>query len=72
MKGITIQTAVFAPDKPGKKPKIIGSVRHLDSDDPRNPNHPGHDEQWLEVARALGRSMADAEFDELIKQIKGE
>jgi hypothetical protein len=30
---------------------------------PRNPDHPIHDEQILELARALGRAMADRDFD---------
>jgi site-specific DNA recombinase len=35
-----------------RRPRI-GIVRPLPLDDPRNPDHPCHDEQWLEVARAL-------------------
>jgi len=43
----------------------IGIIRHLPVDDPRNPNHPSHDDKWLELARSLGRAMADFEWDRL-------
>jgi hypothetical protein len=36
----------------------IGVVRALPPGDPRSLDHPCHDEQWLELARAIGRSMA--------------
>jgi hypothetical protein len=42
-----------------------GTIRPLDPDDPRNPDHPCHREQWLELARALGRLAADMEWDRL-------
>lgn len=38
-------------------------VRQLPVDDPRNPDHPAHDEQFLALARTLGRAMADRDFD---------
>jgi len=43
--------------------KTSGRIRPLPADDPRNPDHPIHDEQILELARALGRAMADRDFD---------
>jgi hypothetical protein len=43
-----------------KKPR--GTVRPLDPDDPRNLDHPCHRQQWLELARAIGRSMATEQF----------
>jgi hypothetical protein len=33
-----------------------------DPSDPRNPNHKCHDDQWMEVARAIGRAMAREQF----------
>jgi hypothetical protein len=39
--------------------------------DPRNPDHPRHDEKWLELARALGRAAADADWDRLNKPKDG-
>jgi hypothetical protein len=41
----------------------LGEIRSLSPDDPRNPDHPSHKEAWLEVARQLGRAMADRDFD---------
>jgi hypothetical protein len=41
-----------------RKPKPLGIVRKLDPADPRSLDHPSHREQWLELARALGRSLA--------------
>ena len=38
--------------------KAKAIVRPLAPDDPRNLNHPSHNEQWLEIARAIGRQMA--------------
>jgi hypothetical protein len=43
--------------------KSIGRIRPLPPDDLRNPDHSCHDEQWLDLARALGRAMADRDFD---------
>ena len=39
-----------------------GQVRPLDPDDPRNLDHPSHDEQWMELARAIGRSIARDQY----------
>jgi hypothetical protein len=39
-----------------------GGVRHLDPDDRRNLDHPCHDEQFLELARAIGREMARQQY----------
>jgi hypothetical protein len=43
-------------------------VRDLPADDPRNIHHPCHREQWLELARAIGRMEARQEFEQLIRQ----
>ena len=40
----------------------IEPVRLLDPTDPRHIDHPSHKEQWLELARALGRLEADRDF----------
>jgi hypothetical protein len=50
--------------------RIGGIIRPLDPDDPRNPDHPSHEEQWSELRRALGRAVADFDFD--LAQKKGE
>jgi hypothetical protein len=47
-------------DNDNKKP---GTIRQLAADDPRNLNHPCHDEQWLELARSIGRAMAREQFE---------
>lgn len=39
-----------------------GVVRPLDPADLRNLGHPSHREQWLELARAVGRVMADEAY----------
>jgi hypothetical protein len=39
-----------------------GIIRPLAPDDPRDLNHPCHREQWLELARAIGRLEAREEF----------
>lgn len=49
-----------------------GVVRPLDVSDPRNPDHPSHTRQWLELAAALGRMMADIEYDRLHKGVENE
>jgi hypothetical protein len=41
-----------------------GIVRPLAADDPRDLNHPCHREQFLELARAIGRSMARKQYEE--------
>lgn len=37
-------------------------VRELNPIDPRNLSHPCHDEQWLELAKAIGRDMARRQY----------
>jgi hypothetical protein len=32
-------------------------------DDPRHVDHPCHQDQWLQLARALGRTLADRDFN---------
>jgi hypothetical protein len=44
-----------------RKPKEVG----LDPSDPRSLDHPCHKEQWLELARALGRLDARRDFEAL-------
>jgi hypothetical protein len=39
-----------------------GIIRQLAADDPRDLTHPCHREQWLELARAIGRLEAREEF----------
>jgi hypothetical protein len=46
-----------------------GVIKPLEPDDPRNPDHPSHAKRWLELAGALGRLMADMEYD---RRHKGE
>jgi hypothetical protein len=48
-----------------------GVVRPLGPDDPRNLSHPCHREQFLELARAIGRALADQAYDELIQRRRG-
>lgn len=45
--------------------KLPGVIRPLDPTDPRNPDHPDRKSGWLEVARALGRAMAESDFNSL-------
>jgi hypothetical protein len=45
----------------------IGVDRNLDPADLRSIDHPSHREQWLALARALGRLDAKAEFAALQK-----
>ena len=40
-----------------------GAIRSLDPADPRNLDHPSHKEQWLELAKALGRLDARKDFE---------
>jgi hypothetical protein len=42
-----------------------GIIRQLDPSDPRSLDHPSHREQWLELARAIGRLEAREEFERL-------
>ena len=50
-----------------KKKRPIGGpraiIRPLDRTDLRNPDHPSHREQWLELARSIARDLADKEWD---------
>jgi hypothetical protein len=50
--------------------KQKATVRHLPDSDPRNPDHPANREQYLEVARALGRVAADRDFDRVQRKGK--
>ena len=43
--------------------KQIGPARDLDPTDPRSLDHPSHKEQWLELARALGRLDARRDYE---------
>jgi hypothetical protein len=45
-----------------------GIIRPLAADDPHDLNHPCHREQWLELARTIGRLEAREEF----KLLQGE
>jgi hypothetical protein len=38
-------------------------IRDVNPISPRNIHHPCHDEQWLELARALGRLDARKDFE---------
>jgi hypothetical protein len=49
----------------------VGIIRPLGADDPRDLNHPCHREQWLELARAIGRLEAREEFHLLQQQNAG-
>jgi hypothetical protein len=40
-------------------------IRDVNPISPRHIHHPIHDEQWLELARALGRMEAREEYQEL-------
>jgi len=40
-----------------------GVIKPLDPDDPHNPDHPRHARKWLDLAAALGRLMADVDFE---------
>src|SRR5262245_17945008 len=50
---------------PCASPKPGAIMVPLDPSDPRSPDHPIHREQWLELARAIGRAMANEAFDRL-------
>jgi hypothetical protein len=50
--------------------KVIGYVRHVDPSDPRSLLHPFQEEKWLELARALGQSMAKRHFREAEQRIQ--
>lgn len=38
-------------------------IRHLPESDPHNPGHVSHREQWLEIARAIGRALAERDYN---------
>jgi hypothetical protein len=44
------------------KTKVRGTIRPLDPADPRSLDHPCHNDQWLELAKAIGRSMAREQY----------
>jgi hypothetical protein len=46
----------------------LGTIRPLDASDPRNIYHPCHAEQWLELARVLGRLEAREEYESIHKE----
>jgi hypothetical protein len=48
--------------------KLGGSVRSLDPADPRSLDHPCHREQVLELARAIGRALADEAHEAELKE----
>ena len=48
--------------------KKLGTVRPLDKNDERSPDHPCHRKQWLELARVLGRLEAREEYAMIHKQ----
>jgi hypothetical protein len=48
---------------PANDNKKRGAVRQLDISDPRNLDHPSHDEQWHELARAIGRSIGRVQYE---------
>jgi hypothetical protein len=43
--------------------KKLGKTRRLDASDERSLDHPSHREQWLEMARAIGRQIARDEMN---------
>jgi hypothetical protein len=45
-----------------KTTKNTGVFHKLDPSDPRSPDHPSHDEQWDELAKAIGRRMAREQY----------
>ena len=48
-----------------RRPKVV--LKPLDPAHPANPDHPRHKRKWLQVAAALGRLMADVDYDRLQK-----
>jgi hypothetical protein len=51
--------------------KNLGKMRRLDASDERSLDHPSHREQWLEMARAIGRQIARDEMNGLSGQHVG-
>jgi len=50
-----------------RRSKPAAVARPLDPNDPRNPDHPGQEERWLELARQLGRAQADLEYEQKLR-----
>jgi hypothetical protein len=53
-----------------KRRKSVAIMRPLDPSDPRSPDHPCHEEQWLALAGAIGRSLAKMDFDSQVAKEK--
>src|SRR5215471_7472337 len=53
----------IVPMRRPTRPKAV--IRPLDPADPASWDHPSHDEQWLELARAMGRTAARREWKRL-------
>lgn len=51
--------------------KLKGIVRALDSSDSRNLNHLSYQEAWLNLARYIGRILADREWERVYGKIDG-
>lgn len=49
--------------KPANDNKKLGKMIRLDASDERSLDHPSHKEQWFEMARAIGRQIAQHERD---------
>jgi hypothetical protein len=49
--------------KPANDNKKLGKMIRLDASDERSLDHPSHKEQWFEIARAIGRQIAQHERD---------
>lgn len=47
--------------------KQIGPARDPDPTDPKSIDHPSHKEQWLALARALGRLDARRDYEAIRK-----
>ena len=50
------------PDDPCQDDEWLRKINPIN---PRHPRHPCHDEQWLELARVLGRMDAREDFERL-------
>jgi hypothetical protein len=49
-----------------------GRVRPLDPSDPRSLDHPCHEQQWLDLAGAIGRELARLEWERRHGTAKGD
>lgn len=58
--------------EPANDNKKLGKMRRLDASDERSLNHPSHKNQWLEIARTIGRQIARDERDGLSGRHIGE